>query len=85
MKDPESVTADVQRSIDREVDLVMSAVDLVASGGATSTMVVGLRLTDAVIEIVRPRAVAKGVLLEPLWGPGEETADVIVRRMERTP
>ena len=43
----------------------MSAVDLVAGGGAPSTMVVGLRLTDAVIDIVaadrrgarrRPRA-----------------------------
>ena len=79
------MTADIHRSIDREVDLVMSAVDLVASGGAPSTMVVGLRLTDAVIEIVRPRAVERGVVVEPVWGPGEETADVRVRRMEPAP
>ena len=84
MRDPESVTTDIQRSIDREVDLVMSAVSLVASGGATSTMVVGLRLTDAVIEIVRPRAVEVGVVLEPMWGPAEEATDVRVRRMEPT-
>lgn len=85
MTDAESLTADIRRSIDREVDLVMSAVDLVASGGATSTMVVGLRLTDAVIEIVRPGAAQRGVVLEPMWGPGEETMDVRVRRIERAP
>ncbi len=85
MNDPESLTADIQRSIDREVDIVMSAVNLVASGGAPSTMVGGLRLADAVIEIVRPRAVELGVVLEPIWGPGEETAEVRVRRIEPTP
>jgi hypothetical protein len=84
VKDPESVTTDVHRSIDREVDLVMSAVNMVASGGAPSTMVVGLRLMDAVIEIVRPRANELGVVLEPMWGPAEETSDVRVRRMEPT-
>jgi len=84
VKDAESRTADIRRSIDREVDLVMSAVDLVASGGAISTMVVGLRLTDAVIEIVSPRAIERGVVLEPLWGPDEAVADVRVRRMEST-
>lgn len=82
MNESGSLAADIQRSIDREVDLVMSAVDLVASGGATATMVVGLRLADAVIEIVRPRAVERGVVVEPMWGPGEETADVRVRRLE---
>ena len=57
----------------------MSAVNLVASGGAKSTTVVGLRLTDAVIEIVRPIATERGVVLEPLWGSDEGTIDVRVR------
>ena len=56
MKDPESESVHVRQAIDREVDLVLSAVNLVATGGAPSTMVVGLRLTDAVVEIVRPIA-----------------------------
>jgi hypothetical protein len=76
----EPAGVDVHRTIDREVDLVMSAVNLVASGGAPSTMVVGLRLTDAVIEIVRPQAAARGVVLEPLWSADESTADVRVVR-----
>lgn len=71
---------EVQRAIDREVELVTSAIDLVASGGAPSTMVVGLRLTDSVIEIVRPLAAQRGVVVEPLWGPDETTNDVRVRR-----
>ncbi len=80
-----SGAVDVRRTIDREVALVLSAVDLVASGGAPSTMVVGLRLTDAVIEIVRPIADERGVILEPLWGSDEDTADVRVRRRKTTP
>ena len=80
MKDPESEAVHVRRAIDREVELVLSAVNLVATGGAPSTMVVGLRLTDAVVEIVRPIATDRGVVVEPLWSADEDTADVRVFR-----
>ena len=80
MKDPDSESAHVRQAIDREVDLVMSAVNLVATGAAPSTMVVGLRLTDAVVEIVRPIASDRGVIVEPLWGADEDTMDVRVSR-----
>ena len=80
MSDSGSASSNVRRTIDREVELLMSAVDLVAGGGAPSTMVVGLRLTDAVIAIVRPLAADRGVVLEPLWGSDEDTADVRVVR-----
>jgi len=81
VKDPETESAHVRRAIDREVDLVMSAVNLVATGGAPSSMVVGLRLTDAVVEIVRPMAADRGVVVEPLWSADEDTADVRVYRV----
>lgn len=71
---------EIQRAIDREVELVTSAINLVASGGARSTMVVGLRLTDSVMEIVRPLAAQRGVVVEQLWGPDETTNGVRVRR-----
>jgi hypothetical protein len=74
----------VQDALDREVALVSSAVDLVASGGATATTVAGLRLTDLVIEIVKPRADRAGVVIEPLWGGDESTSDVRVRRLAAT-
>ena len=80
MDHPTGSELDVQHAIDREVALVMSAVDLVSSGGAPSTMVFGLRLTDSVLEIVEPAARQRGVVVEPIWGPDEVTRDIRVRR-----
>jgi hypothetical protein len=77
---PES--SDVQRTIDREVDLISGAIDLVASGGATATTVAGLRLAEAALAIVRPRAAASGVIVEALWSADEGTTDVRVRRVD---
>lgn len=85
MRNADSEAAHVRRTIDREVELVLSAVNLVASGDARSTMVVGLQLTDAVVEIVRPMAADRGVVLEPLWGADEATADVRVYREVAAP
>jgi hypothetical protein len=82
MNDTEPAVTDVHRTIDREVELLMSAVELVATGGARSTTVVGLRLSAAVIEIVRPLAANRGVVVEPLWGADEVTADVRVTRVQ---
>jgi hypothetical protein len=80
MKEPGAAALELQQSIDREVDLVSSAIDLVASGAARSSTVAGLRLTELVIQIVGPRALARGVVVEPLWGPDETSNDVRVRR-----
>lgn len=71
--------ADVERTIDREVELLTSAVNLVASGGARSATVAGLRLADAAMDIVRPLAVDVGLVLDPLWGADEGGTDVRVR------
>jgi hypothetical protein len=76
----ESEAAEVERTLDREVELLMSAVLLVANGGAPSTTVAGLRLAEAVMAIVQPRVVERGLILEALWGPDESTCDVRVRR-----
>jgi hypothetical protein len=70
---------DVERTIDREVELLTSAVNLVASGGARSATVAGLQLAEAAMDIVRPLADDLGVALEPLWGPDEGGSDVRVR------
>jgi len=71
----------VQSVIDREVELVTSAVDLVASGGAPSALVGGLRLAELVVEIVGPRAREPGVVLEPMWSADENATDVRVTRV----
>jgi len=80
MNDTTADATGVQSAIDREVELVTSAIDLVASGGAPSAMVGGLRLATAVLEIVAPHARAKGVRLEPLWSADETLTDIRIRR-----
>ena len=42
---------DVRRTIDREAELLSSAVNLVASGGAASATVGGLRLAEAAVDL----------------------------------
>ena len=85
MNEPAAQAADLRSAIDREVELVMSAVNLVASGAAPSATVGGLRLVDAVLEIVSARAGVAGVTLEPLWGPVEVVTDVRIRRESAQP
>lgn len=80
MKETGASARELEHAIDREVELVTSAINLVASGGAPSMIVAGLHLTDSVIEIVRPFAVERGVVVERLWGPDETANDVRVRR-----
>ncbi len=48
MNEQGASAAELPHVIDREVDLATSAINLAASGGAPSTMVVGLRLTEPV-------------------------------------
>lgn len=76
----EAATAEVERTLDREIELLLSAINLVARGGAPSTTVAGLRLADAAMAVTQPRAVEFGLVMEPLWGPDEGTGDVRVRR-----
>jgi hypothetical protein len=68
-----------EETLDREVALLMSAVDLVAAGGAPSATVSGLRLCEVVMDVVRPTAHTRGVMLEPLWTADEAGCDVRVR------
>jgi hypothetical protein len=75
-----TATSEIERTLDREVELLMSAVNLVASRGAPAATIAGLRLAEAAMAIVGPRASARGLIIEPLWGPDEGTCDVRVRR-----
>jgi hypothetical protein len=81
MSDPSpAFTHAVQATLDREVALLQSAVDLVAAGGAPSATVAGLRLCEAAMDIVRPTAHDLGIDLEPLWNADESGCDVRVHR-----
>jgi hypothetical protein len=80
MDSDQSTTGEVQRTIDREVDLLSSAIYLVASGVAPSATVAGLKLGEAVMTVVGSLAADRGLVLEPLWGGDEGGVDVRVRR-----
>ena len=73
-------TYEIQRTIDREVELLTGAIYLVAAGGAPSATVAGLRLGEAAMAVVAPLAADRGLILEPLWGADEGGVDVRVRR-----
>jgi DNA-binding transcriptional LysR family regulator len=75
----------IRLTLDREVELLTSAIQMVASGGAPSMTIAGLHLAEAALEIVRPLADERGVVIVPLWGPDEEATDIIVRRSNRDP
>ena len=74
------VTTEIQRTIDREAKLLTEAIYMVATGGAPSTTIAGLRLGEAAIAVVGPLAAEQGVVLEPLWNSDEGGIDVRVRR-----
>jgi hypothetical protein len=75
-----AVAEEVQRTIDREVDLLTGAIYLVASGAARSTTVAGLKLGEAAMAVVSPLAADRGLILEPLWGGDDGGFDVRVTR-----
>jgi hypothetical protein len=81
MNETDFATAEVQRTIDREAELLTGAIYLVASGAAPSTTVAGLRLGEAAMKLVAPLAADRGLVLEPLWGGDEGGFDVRVRRV----
>lgn len=73
-------TGEIERTLDREIELLTSAVRLVASGAATATTVAGLQLAEAAMLVVAPIAREHGVVMDMLWGPDERACDVRVRQ-----
>ena len=77
---PEEID-EVRATLDRETDLLIGAIRLVASGGARSADVAGLRLAESAMTLARPDAEAAGLTLTPLWRSDESGCDVHVGRL----
>ena len=73
-------SGEVAHTLDREVELLASAIRLVASGASPRTTVAGLRLSEPAIALVRPLAGELGVAIEPVASGDEATTDVVVHR-----
>ncbi len=67
-----------RRAIERELDLVNGAIELVASGGSRRVTVAGLRFGEQLLAEMEPFARACRVNLRSLWTPNGPTCDIAV-------
>jgi hypothetical protein len=74
-----------RRSIERELDLVVGAIRMVAGRGAPAITLIGLDFGPAVLDGCAEAARAEGVVLEPLWHTDESSCDIRVRSREPWP
>jgi hypothetical protein len=70
----------VTSTLDHELDLVRSAVAMVAAGHATRIVLSGLRFGEQLVAPAREMAATAGVRIVPLWGADESGADLAVER-----
>ncbi len=68
------------RALAREVELIGSAIAMVASGGASRVSVAGLRFGDQLLRVARQMAREAGVRVEPQWTIDEEGVDLWFER-----
>ena len=80
-REPSSGTLS-ELSLEREHQQVMTAIKFVASGGAVSVSLSGLRFAQQLLEGCSAEAASSGVLLEPRWWPEDAGCDLVVRRAE---
>jgi len=81
MSDARTLDQDLtRRSIERELDLVAVAIQLVAGGGSPGVTLLGLEFGPAILAGSAEAAVEAGVVLEPLWRPEESACDIRVHR-----
>jgi hypothetical protein len=71
-----------RRSLERELDLVVVAIRMVAGGGAPGVTLVGLEFGPAVLEGSAQAAHNAGVTLEALWQPDDSRCDIRVHRRD---
>jgi hypothetical protein len=76
----EGSSASAWGDLERETELIASAMRLVAAGGATRAIVAGLRLTDAALAIAARDAAELGVIVEAIARPDHRGLDALVRR-----
>jgi hypothetical protein len=76
---PESPANDLAPAVlEREMQLVREAIEMVATGAAPRVTVAGIRFGDNILEPAREWAVAAGVRIAPLWRTDEQGVDIAV-------
>jgi hypothetical protein len=67
MKTPGVRFAATEQVLDRELDLVSTAISMVATGGASRVQLAGLRFGGQLMDEARLLARSAGVRVAPLW------------------
>jgi hypothetical protein len=75
------VREEVQGIIERELGIVRSAIELVASGGAPRVALGSLRFAEQLIRPARRMALGRGVRIVPQWNIDESGAGLVVERL----
>ncbi len=70
----------VERQLEREINEVRGAIEMVATGRATAISITGLRFGESLLEQLGPIAAERRVVLEPRWWPADSGCDLVVRR-----
>lgn len=68
----------VGRTLEHELDMVRSAIALVASGGAPSVQLASLRFGEQLIELARQIALGTGVRVAEMWSTDEAGVGISV-------
>ena len=66
------------RTLEHELDMVRSAIALVASGDAPSVQLASLRFGEQLIEPARQMALGTGVRVVPMWTIDEGGAGILI-------
>jgi hypothetical protein len=69
-------------AIERELQSVRSAIDLVASGASRRVVLAGLRFTEQLIRPARRMALGTGTRVVPLWNTDESGGRLAVERWD---
>jgi hypothetical protein len=69
-------------AIERELQTVRSAIDLVATGGSRRVVLAGLRFAGQLIRPARRMALGTGTRIVPLWNTDEGGGDLAVERWD---
>jgi hypothetical protein len=80
--DAQSETSDpAVLTIEHELELIGSAVAMVASGGAPRVQLASLRFAEQLLRPARRMALQAGVRIVPLWHADEAGVDIAVERI----
>jgi hypothetical protein len=69
-------------AIERELQTVRSAIDMVASGASRRVVLAGLRFGESLLRPARRMALGTGTRIVPLWNTDESGGDLAVERTD---